>query len=283
MSFADASSGWAVGANGTVLASTDGGVTWRSLPSGTAFDLRAVQFTDARNGWVAGAHGTLLATSDAGTTWRAIDTGGVSPFLAMTAADPSHLWASAADGTVLSASTPDTGPIVTAEHPAELRAALRSAGGDEAEVNRPLREFSAADSDLTEATAQLERDRAAAIPGMAAESLSATPPDNTSAEPSRLTSMLYDPSLLIFANRAIITTFSLLAALILAVVIRRASRLSVHIDACTDALILCGGVADDRFFALARTLSPLDVRAFDRSDATSMISLKQRGEGQWVR
>jgi hypothetical protein len=48
----------------------------------------------------------------------------------------------------------------------------------------------------------------------------------------------------------------LLAGLILGSVIRRAMRLTTHVDACADALTLTGGSANDRFIELVRTLSP---------------------------
>ena len=46
------------------------------------------------------------------------------------------------------------------------------------------------------------------------------------------------------------------AGLILGAIIRRAMRLTTHLDACADALTLSGGTAGAHFLELVRTLSP---------------------------
>jgi hypothetical protein len=67
VSFSDASHGWAVGAAGTILVTTNGGDTWASqtAPAGTP-DLAGVTFAGAKRGWVVGASGTVLRTLSAG-------------------------------------------------------------------------------------------------------------------------------------------------------------------------------------------------------------------------
>ena len=47
MAFVNASHGWAVGKEGTILATTNGGATWTGQSSGTTSDLFAVDFLDA--------------------------------------------------------------------------------------------------------------------------------------------------------------------------------------------------------------------------------------------
>ena len=69
--FADARRGWAVGTGGLVLATADGGRTWRAQESGTESDLHDVKFLDGREGWAVGSEGALLHTTDGGATWRA--------------------------------------------------------------------------------------------------------------------------------------------------------------------------------------------------------------------
>lgn len=71
VSFADARRGWAVGARGVVLATIDGGRTWRAQSSGTESDLFDVKFFDEREGWAVGADGAAIRTSDGGATWGA--------------------------------------------------------------------------------------------------------------------------------------------------------------------------------------------------------------------
>ena len=64
--FAGPETGWAVGANGTILATSDGGATWTAQNSGTDNALSGFACADARCGWAVGANGTILATRDGG-------------------------------------------------------------------------------------------------------------------------------------------------------------------------------------------------------------------------
>lgn len=75
VSFAGARRGWAVGAAGLVLATTDGGRTWRAQASGTESNLSDVKFFDEREGWAIGADGVALHTTDGGAHWRIVRTG----------------------------------------------------------------------------------------------------------------------------------------------------------------------------------------------------------------
>ena len=60
---------WAVGDVGTILHTTDGGVSWGRQASGTQVDLTAVRFKDTLHGWALGTN-LALYTTDAGTTWN---------------------------------------------------------------------------------------------------------------------------------------------------------------------------------------------------------------------
>ena len=66
MAFSDATHGWAVGTVGTILATTDGGVTWSKQNSGSGLRLTGVTFADATHGWAVGDDGTVLATTNGG-------------------------------------------------------------------------------------------------------------------------------------------------------------------------------------------------------------------------
>jgi len=263
--------GWAVGANGTILATADGGVTWTRQGSSTPFDLHGVRFADSMRGWAIGANGTLLVTGDGGATWQARDTGGASPYLSLSAADPLNLWATGGDGSVLKIAVPDVSAIAAAEHLPDMRAALRSSNLGEDTIGQPLADFGSADADLTERTAGTVRSPpVVTAPLVTAQAPSPVPPVPPStrnlasaaspvAAPDDETSaaaLLHDPMVLTSINRIGITAFVLLAGLILGSVIRRAMRLTTHVDACADALTLTGGSANDRFIELVRTLSP---------------------------
>ncbi|NUT76885.1 hypothetical protein HNO86_17740 [Pseudomonas sp. C1C7] len=100
----DGQRGWAVGGDGTILATSDGGRTWSSnwlkaLPI-------AVQFNaDGQHGWVVGVDGAILFTSDGGRTWAAQSSGMKAPLYAVHFnADGRHGWVVGDDGTILSTS-----------------------------------------------------------------------------------------------------------------------------------------------------------------------------------
>jgi photosystem II stability/assembly factor-like uncharacterized protein len=74
--FVDKNEGWAVGDEGLILHSIDGGKNWERQKSGTLASLRAVQFLTPYTGWAAGrverasgSSGILLKTTDGGMTW----------------------------------------------------------------------------------------------------------------------------------------------------------------------------------------------------------------------
>lgn len=62
---------WAVGDDGALARSDDGGATWSQVDSGTDENLYAVHFGDAAHGAAVGRRGTVLVTSDGGATWTA--------------------------------------------------------------------------------------------------------------------------------------------------------------------------------------------------------------------
>lgn len=72
--FVDAQHGWAVGHDAQVLASDDGGVTWRKQFEDLEREapLLDVLFVDTRHGFAVGAYGALLETRDGGQQWQDI-------------------------------------------------------------------------------------------------------------------------------------------------------------------------------------------------------------------
>jgi photosystem II stability/assembly factor-like uncharacterized protein len=68
---ADADHAWAVGQQ-VILATSDGGRTWRPVGEPAQGSLRAVDFIDAKTGWgVTATH--VFRSDDGGTTWRGVD------------------------------------------------------------------------------------------------------------------------------------------------------------------------------------------------------------------
>jgi photosystem II stability/assembly factor-like uncharacterized protein len=96
--FVDSAHGWAAGSKGAILATSNGGKTWRAQRSGTASWLRGVAFADVAHGWAVGDDGTILTTSDGGATWTRQRSGTRVSLLAVSFVDPLHGWAIAYDG-----------------------------------------------------------------------------------------------------------------------------------------------------------------------------------------
>lgn len=73
VSVVDAQTVWASGTGGSVLRTTDGGVTWSMhvVPNADSLDFRDIEAFDARTAYVlsAGEDGRIYKTVDAGSTW----------------------------------------------------------------------------------------------------------------------------------------------------------------------------------------------------------------------
>ncbi|MFM1944394.1 MAG: hypothetical protein RI897_3376 [Verrucomicrobiota bacterium] len=94
----------AVGPVGTIIKSSDGGLSWRVLDSGSIWELNGVWFTDAQSGWVASERG-LLQTTDGGETWS--QQPGISvndPLFAVHFVDGQNGWAAGGSGKVFKTS-----------------------------------------------------------------------------------------------------------------------------------------------------------------------------------
>jgi photosystem II stability/assembly factor-like uncharacterized protein len=101
IAFIDDLQGWAVGRDGTLLATRDGGRTWAPQTSGTRIALNAVQFLDAKTGWVVGDDGIILATRDGGRTWALQSSGTRIALNAVQFLDAKTGWAVGDDGITL--------------------------------------------------------------------------------------------------------------------------------------------------------------------------------------
>ena len=60
---------YAVGYNGFMLRTTNGGLSWEELSTNTTKDLYDVKFLDTQTGFICGSDGTLLKSIDGGNTW----------------------------------------------------------------------------------------------------------------------------------------------------------------------------------------------------------------------
>ena len=70
ISYGDADHAWIVGEFGIVMASDDGGRTWRQQHSPVDTTLFGVNFADTRRGWAVGSDTVILHTDDGGASWK---------------------------------------------------------------------------------------------------------------------------------------------------------------------------------------------------------------------
>jgi photosystem II stability/assembly factor-like uncharacterized protein len=83
IAFADAQNGIAVGNQGLLWRTTDGGRRWSAVRTDWSGDFHSIAFADQKNGWIVGGRalpirglyeGVVLRTQDGGVTWRQLST-----------------------------------------------------------------------------------------------------------------------------------------------------------------------------------------------------------------
>lgn len=80
--FLNADTGFAVGSNGAISKTLDGGVNWDLQAPGTGL-MRGVQFIDNDTGFVCGQYGQVFKTTNGGNSWSAIYNDGSTYFRAV--------------------------------------------------------------------------------------------------------------------------------------------------------------------------------------------------------
>lgn len=119
--------GWAVGDEGLILQTHDGGNRWENveiLPPEVSevVDWRSVAVRNKQI-WIAGSPGSVvLSSSDGGETWQGLATGSKTPISKITFVDGSHGWAVGEFGAILH--TTDGGQTWQAQRGADRRAAV---------------------------------------------------------------------------------------------------------------------------------------------------------------
>ena len=93
VSFANTTNGWVAGNNGTVLATTDGGVSWTSQTSNSTSNLYSITFLNTSTGWFGGSSGVIKKTTNGGTNWISQNSTTSSDILCMQFIDASTGWA----------------------------------------------------------------------------------------------------------------------------------------------------------------------------------------------
>lgn len=89
--FWNENNGWIVG-DGSILKSTDKGLTWKAKYNNPDAALRDIRFFDANHGFACGFDGLLIKTTDGGNTWIAVSVPSIGGLLDMDFTPSGHIW-----------------------------------------------------------------------------------------------------------------------------------------------------------------------------------------------
>jgi photosystem II stability/assembly factor-like uncharacterized protein len=92
---------WMVGDNGAFRYSTNSGETWQTQTLAAGQVLHAVRFSDEMTGWVVGENGTVLKSIDGGATWESKPSGVSLKLQHVAVANPTTIYVAGAAGTLL--------------------------------------------------------------------------------------------------------------------------------------------------------------------------------------
>jgi len=97
----DDAQGWALGTHGTIMNTTDGGLTWSAQGAPTEADLFGLAAVDPATAWAVGAGGVILHTGDGGATWQQQASGTTDGLFAVKALSARRAWVVGTRGVVL--------------------------------------------------------------------------------------------------------------------------------------------------------------------------------------
>lgn len=101
LEFSGSKHGWAVGPNGTIIATQDDGASWAQQTSWTNSQLFDLSFVNQTTGWVSGANGIILHTTNGGQTWSPQNSGVTLNLFGIYFTDTNNGWAAGSAGTIL--------------------------------------------------------------------------------------------------------------------------------------------------------------------------------------
>ena len=73
--FTSVNTGYASGADGIIIKTTDAGESWTVQPSGITNSLYWIDFLNDNTGWTVGYQGKILKTTNGGSNWVNVPTG----------------------------------------------------------------------------------------------------------------------------------------------------------------------------------------------------------------
>jgi len=93
--------GYAVGTEGAIYKTVDGGESWNPMVSGTSEYLTSVAFSNVNRGFALGYEGFVLTTADGGLTWEKLDgLSALSAYYSIAAAGEKEAFAAGGEGRI---------------------------------------------------------------------------------------------------------------------------------------------------------------------------------------
>ncbi len=97
----DTAKAWAVGYQGSIWKTTDGGGIWVAQASNTSASLNDVVAVDALTAWAVGENGAIIKTTNGGSTWTVQTSNTTETLTRIAALDASVAWAVGTSGVIL--------------------------------------------------------------------------------------------------------------------------------------------------------------------------------------
>jgi photosystem II stability/assembly factor-like uncharacterized protein len=99
--FTNPSTGFAAGSGGTLIKTTNSGISWAPLSSGLSSDINSVYFYNATTGLACGNSGNIIITTNAGSSWNPVVSGVTDNLYAISFFNYSNGVCSGSSGTLL--------------------------------------------------------------------------------------------------------------------------------------------------------------------------------------
>ncbi|XOV67550.1 MAG: YCF48-related protein [Fluviicola sp.] len=104
VSFPSGNTGYISGENGYVAKTTNAGLNWTALNTGTGEDLFAITFVSDNEGWAVGTadpNAVIYHTNDGGASWGLQNSGSLEPLFSVDFVDNQNGWAVGAAGSIV--------------------------------------------------------------------------------------------------------------------------------------------------------------------------------------
>ena len=117
VSFVNSTTGWVAGSNGTMLRTTNAGVSWSSQTANTTNNINGIDFLNASMGWLVGDGGIIKNTTNGGGNWTSQNSTTAENLQAVQFIDANSGWAVGGSGQGIILKTTNGGTTWTSQNP----------------------------------------------------------------------------------------------------------------------------------------------------------------------